>query len=820
MTDINVSFGGQTILVSYGENTALARNFATAAQNSSEDAQEAAGQAQAAALNVKEGMAFAASASQTAATGYFYSNAAPSVLTAGANFRYKLLAVSPGDFVRYSTWISGIQANAVQFMDDDENIVGDVIGVGATGNDVAYSGIAIAPAGATQVVVNGRNGKACVLESLASGNLGDSLAFTDGSVEALREWFTPDVTLIPGYYSNSGGTSGGTLVSSSSYAGIRFPVRPGMVVRISGVARATATSLITLFDRDGAYLRSDSATAGTGASVVFTDYEFTVPAFCYELAIISYISAGTASAEVFDMSPSIPSDVQTALAAIKGWEEAAATLDAGNYYNSTGGYATSSLLGNKVFQIPASATHFRCVTTTRGAVCPMAVAFAEDPNFGAGSASFIAPAINVNGTANEVEWTRSNSKTAIPAGAAYIAIVGLSADTIELDFLVPNEMLGEDMSQAKQDIVSLQENGSSRLAGKVVLWSGTSIPAGSGANNYPDKIAAQSGCTMHNQALGQSPYRGGVSSNVDGAIIVGSISGTTLTVDELQTGMIEVGMDVYGPNIGTPTTIIAGSGSSWTVADSQTSASEEIFLGDDPWGLTGLDWERTVKSLTHSAWFKTNELVAKWETKYRDLLSEASAGSKPATLSASDIATIEGAAYENLLLPYIDGTMASADLLVIDWGYNDSAQGGHAAELIAEPTTSAFDRTTAIGALRWLIREVWKANDALRIALNGHYTDQYRPYIVQLQQAMADEYLFPLHALWEKTGWSQITMQTNGYWNEGTGLWVASGGPLQTITRRERFLLDGLHPHKDLSGYATDLIANLVVSWLSEVAGL
>ena len=56
----------------------------------------------------------------------------------------------------------------------------------------------------------------------------------------------------------------------------------------------------------------------------------------------------------------------------------------------------------------------------------------------------------------------------------------------------------------------------------------------------------------------------------------GSISGTTLTVNKLQTGALAVGQQVFGIGVTPDTVIVSGSGTSWTVNISQTVASEAM----------------------------------------------------------------------------------------------------------------------------------------------------------------------------------------------------------------------------------------------------
>lgn len=64
------------------------------------------------------------------------------------------------------------------------------------------------------------------------------------------------------------------------------------------------------------------------------------------------------------------------------------------------------------------------------------------------------------------------------------------------------------------------------------------------------------------------------------SVISGSISGTTLTVGAVGVGAVAIGQEMFDRTgvLISGTTIISGSGSTWTVSASQTVASETIFL--------------------------------------------------------------------------------------------------------------------------------------------------------------------------------------------------------------------------------------------------
>lgn len=82
----------------------------------------------------------------------------------------------------------------------------------------------------------------------------------------------------------------------------------------------------------------------------------------------------------------------------------------------------------------------------------------------------------------------------------------------------------------------------------------------------------------------------GVRYRDDGAQFFGSIAGTVLTVNTVTLGTIAIGQ-VIGDRIGNisaGTKITGGSGSSWTVNNSQTVAGEIIFAGTAPTSSVGI----------------------------------------------------------------------------------------------------------------------------------------------------------------------------------------------------------------------------------------
>lgn len=154
---------------------------------------------------------------------------------------------------------------------------------------------------------------------------------------------------------------------------------------------------------------------------------------------------------------------------------------------------------------------------------------------------------------------------------------------------------------------------------------------------------------------------------------------------------------------------------------------------------------------------EVEELVANWDT-IKTLLSGA-----PESLSESDIKMMKDHSFENLLLPWLDGTKPMPDLFVLDHGYNDRRPAGVNGEvdLSVEPTaqniqlgilaedtymvannyanlktamgddltgiknlsefSATLNRNCFIGAMNFIITLIYRYNPYARIAIVGNY---------------------------------------------------------------------------------------------------
>ena len=79
---------------------------------------------------------------------------------------------------------------------------------------------------------------------------------------------------------------------------------------------------------------------------------------------------------------------------------------------------------------------------------------------------------------------------------------------------------------------------------------------------------------------------------------------------------------------------------------------------------TGMIYSHFLRSLSRTV-AECDAIAADWSNIY-DKIANA-----PSTLSAADLATMKAHSFENLLLPWLDGTYTMPDLFVIDHGHND-----------------------------------------------------------------------------------------------------------------------------------------------------
>jgi hypothetical protein len=225
-------------------------------------------------------------------------------------------------------------------------------------------------------------------------------------------------------------------------------------------------------------------------------------------------------------------------------------------------------------------------------------------------------------------------------------------------------------------------------------------------------------------------------------------------------------------------------------------------------------WQAFAYSLGHS-FAEKQAIIDNWSTYYP--LFQANGG-QPAVLTQAQKDYIMSCSYENLLLPYLNGTQPAPDAIVIDHGYNDyasfQAEGSGAFSTI--PATYN-DRAYFLGAFNFISDLILQYKNRMPIIIGGHYENTGNPLIATAQTNIANYREFPIIKTWEKTRWSQRKIPgTAALWAQEPWLSKKGGSDTtQDMTARRFWLPDDLHPHTDTSNNAQNLLTDLWGNFLA-----
>ena len=247
------------------------------------------------------------------------------------------------------------------------------------------------------------------------------------------------------------------------------------------------------------------------------------------------------------------------------------------------------------------------------------------------------------------------------------------------------------------------------------------------------------------------------------------------------------------------------------------------------------------------------------EDKFRPILERIKANDS--TMTDDDIEHYIGvwkwASYEDRIIPYIDGTIASCDTVIIDHGYNDrdnivAVAGNHAdATLDYSSTTgtggtgdkypnpndfrgwyfinhfgdrdyfqgelymnscyqNAVDGTGGMkheymGALTHIIMAIKKVNPSINVIIGNYFAqrnpiqDYKSPYITKANEGVAKWMSLQCVNVYQYTGLIHKSYTDNNGIKE---------------TDFNRFCPDGVHPHTDLTGRSNRIIAGVYINQL------
>lgn len=211
-----------------------------------------------------------------------------------------------------------------------------------------------------------------------------------------------------------------------------------------------------------------------------------------------------------------------------------------------------------------------------------------------------------------------------------------------------------------------------------------------------------------------------------------------------------------------------------------------------------------VAPFADSAGFSLSETVAEKEAKWRPFVT---AGD----ITESQLNNWKLYSYENLILPYLD----SIEGIVIDHGYNDRY---NLPAIVAAGEESidwnSTDRTTFLGALRYLINEILRRKPFMKIIIGGYFQNSFDlsgyngSSVCKILEWAARHYNTPLLDAWNYSGIGNLhVLDTQDYISNFNAIYGTSytkfhpdgAGNIMTF---QLFCPDAVHPHSDLTGAA------------------
>ena len=300
------------------------------------------------------------------------------------------------------------------------------------------------------------------------------------------------------------------------------------------------------------------------------------------------------------------------------------------------------------------------------------------------------------------------------------------------------------------------------LTDKKILWIGTSIPKGSGENNYPRMVAEALGCQIVNNAQ--------------------SASRASLTRSPRWS----------------------------TAADFNKYSSEGYSLSAT---------EEEIEEIYGSYLMENKETLGLSEGGVYWWISE-----------------FKMRSFENVLLPYIDGTIDACDIVIFDHGFNDSEkiilEGiEHAASNEAKPLGLAWYQSMASGkeeyadvnnlgkqsyinAMSFLIEKCRGVNPNIKIIIGNYFSSRPLSFTWDFEEygsALCGDLILKANQA-VAAMWDLDIVDVYKY----TGLDNAEGG----FTKFQEFCpVDYVHPHNDTSGKSIRTIADIYINELQRIFG-
>lgn len=197
--------------------------------------------------------------------------------------------------------------------------------------------------------------------------------------------------------------------------------------------------------------------------------------------------------------------------------------------------------------------------------------------------------------------------------------------------------------------------------------------------------------------------------------------------------------------------------------------------------------------------------------------------------------------YESLVIPYIDGTLASCDTVVIDHGYNDRAviineaswhpsdgetkfatgAGRNWLLKLQDPFESTLETESFFqgkwwndesvsskkhyfSALIFLAKKIWAVNPKIKIIIGNYFASKSNTFGAEFGNDRLAEFVNLANsacASWLRVNCVDVWKHT-GLYNRN----LAAGNDFQL------FCPDGVHPHSDATGHSNSIIAGVYIN--------
>lgn len=197
--------------------------------------------------------------------------------------------------------------------------------------------------------------------------------------------------------------------------------------------------------------------------------------------------------------------------------------------------------------------------------------------------------------------------------------------------------------------------------------------------------------------------------------------------------------------------------------------------------------------------------------------------------------------YESLVIPYIDGTIASCDTVIIDHGYNDRAiilneaswhpgdgetkfkigSGRNWLLKLQDPFETTLEAETYfqgkwwndesvsskkhyMSALIFLVKKIWSVNPRIKIIIGNYFASKSNTFGAEFGNDRLAEFVNLANsacASWLRVNCVDVWKHT-GLYNRN----LAAGNDFQL------FCPDGVHPHSDQTGHSNSIIAGAYIN--------